>query len=163
MEVVQEAGRSLRMQSLFIATKVFDVKLIEGKVMMKTLNYFRSQQLVRGIGVAVTAVMILAGCTSVPPPIEQMAVSRAALSNANGTGANEFAPIQFKIAVEKMTAAEKAMNEKDYPLARQLAEEAQVDAQLAGLTARSVKAQKAAEAVQEDSRVLRKEIDRKTK
>ena len=108
-------------------------------------------------------IMIMAGCTSVPPPIEQMAVSRAALSNANGTGANEFAPIQFKIAVEKMTAAEKAMNEKDYPLARQLAEEAQVDAQLAGLTARSVKAQKAAEAVQEDSRVLRKEIDRKTK
>jgi hypothetical protein len=34
---------------------------------------------------------------------------------------------------------------------------------LATATARSVKAQKAADAVQEDSRVLRKEIDRKSK
>lgn len=151
------------MQSQFTGMKVFDVKLIEGKVMMKTFKYFKSYQVVRGIGVAVTAAVLMAGCASVPPPIEQMAVSRAALNNANTTGANEFAPIQFKTAVEKMASAEKAMNEKDYQLARQLAEEAQVDAQLAGLTARSVKAQKAAEAVQEDTRVLRKEIERKTK
>ena len=62
--------------------------------------------------------------------------------------------------MEKMDAAEKAMTEEDYPLARQLAEEAQVDAQLAATTARSAKAQKAASALQEDNRVLRKEIDR---
>ena len=55
--------------------------------------------------------------------------------------------------MEKMDAAEKAMAEEDYPLARQLAEEAQVDAQLAATTARSAKAQKAASALQEDNRV----------
>jgi Domain of unknown function (DUF4398) len=131
--------------------------------MMKNPNHPRSHQVLRGIGVSVAAVILMAGCASVPPPIEQMAVSRAALNNANSAGANEFAPVQLKSAMDKMQAAEQAMTAQDYPLARQLAEEAEVDAKLAGLTARSVKAQKAAEAVQEDSRVLRKEIDRKTK
>jgi hypothetical protein len=130
--------------------------------MMKTLNNSRSHQILRGIGVSAAAAILISGCASVPPPIEQMAVSRAALNNANSAGANEFAPVQLKSAMDKMQGAEQAMTAKDYPLASQLAEEAEVDAKLAGLTARSVKAQKAAEAIQEDSRVLRKEIDRKT-
>jgi hypothetical protein len=62
-----------------------------------------------------------------------------------------------------MAAAERAMVDKNYELARTLAEQAQVDAQLAGAMARSAKATKAAEALQEDSRVLRQELDRKTK
>jgi septal ring factor EnvC (AmiA/AmiB activator) len=92
-----------------------------------------------------------------------MAVSKAAISNANSTGGSEFAPLQLKSAMEKMDRAERAMTDKNYELARQLAEQAQVDAQLAGLTARSAKAQKAVDALLEDNRVLRQEIDRKTK
>lgn len=131
---------------------------------MKNLNSLKSLQLMRGISISAGAAILLAACASVPPPpIEQMAVSRAAINNANSAGANEFAPVQLKSALDKMQGAEKAMTDKDYPLAKQLAEEAEVDAKLAGLTARSVKAQKAADTVQEDSRVLRKEIDRKTK
>jgi hypothetical protein len=63
--------------------------------------------------------------------------------------------------MDKMDAAERAMTAEDYVLARQLAEEAQVDAQLAAATARSAKAQKAAAALLQDNRVLRQEIDRK--
>lgn len=131
---------------------------------MKNLNSLKSFQILRGIGISAGAAILVAACASAPPPpIEQMAVSRAAINNANSAGANEFAPVQLKSALDKMQGAEKAMTDKDYPLAKQLAEEAEVDAKLAGLTARSVKAQKAADTVQEDSRVLRKEIDRKTK
>ncbi len=131
---------------------------------MKNLNYPRLHQILSGFGASIAAVILVAGCASAPPPpIEQMAVSRAALGNASGAGANELAPVQFKSALDKMQSAEEAMTAKNYPLAKQLAEEAEVDAKLAGLTARSVKAQKAAEAIQEDSRVLRNEIDRKTK
>jgi hypothetical protein len=131
---------------------------------MKNLDYPRLLRVLNGIGISAAAVMLVAGCASAPPPpIEQMAVSRAALSNANSAGANEFAPVQFKSALDKMQSAEQAMTAKDYPLANQLAEEAEVDAKLAGLTARSIKAKKAAETVQEDSRILRNEIDRKTK
>ncbi|OIR05615.1 hypothetical protein GALL_123590 [mine drainage metagenome] len=130
---------------------------------MKNLGNSRSYQALRGIGVSLAAVILISACASVPPPIEQMAVSKAALNDANSAGANEFAPVQLKSAMDKMQGAEQAMAAKDYPLAKRLAEEAEVDAKLAGLTARSVKAQKAAEAIQEDSRVLRNEIDRKAK
>lgn len=123
------------------------------------------------IGVTVAAAIFMAGCSSTPTipstsafsaPTEQMAVSRAALKNANSTGGNEFAPVQFKSAMEKMEAAERAMGEKNYARARLLAEEVQVDAELAAAAARSAKTQKAADAVQEDNRVLRQEINRKT-
>ena len=53
------------------------------------------------------------------------------------------------------------MTAKDYENAQSLAEQAQVDAQLATAKARAGKAQKAAATVQEDSRVLRQELDRK--
>ena len=59
-----------------------------------------------------------------------------------------------------MDAAERAMTAEDYSNARQQAEQAQVDAQLAAATARTSKAQKAAGALQEDNRVLRQELDR---
>ena len=54
------------------------------------------------------------------------------------------------------------MTEKDYKKAQVLAEQAQADAQLATAKAASAKAKKAADAVQEDSHVLRKELDRKS-
>jgi len=135
---------------------------MDGKT-MKKLNYPRSHQVIRGIGVSIAAAFLLAACASVPPPTEQMAVSRAAVSSASSAGATEFAPLLLKSAMDKMAAAERAMTEKKYVSARELAEQAQVDAQLAAASSRSAKAQKAAEAVQEDSRVLRKEIDRKSK
>ncbi len=104
--------------------------------------------------------LTIVGCASAPPT-EQMAVSKVAINAATSAGGNEFAPVALKLAMDKMDAAEQSITEGDYVNARQLAEQAQVDAQLAGATARSVKAQKAAGALQEDNRVLRQEIERK--
>lgn len=116
----------------------------------------------RKMAVVIAAAVFAAGCASTPAPTAQMAVSRDAINTAGSAGANEFAPRQFRSAMDEMNGAEQAMRAENYVLARQLAEQAQVDAQLATATARSAKAQKAADAVQEDSRVLRQEIDRKT-
>jgi len=132
---------------------------------MRIFYYLKSYQKHK-VGVAVATAIFVAGCASTPTtpaPTEQMAVSRAAVSNASSAGGNEFAPLQLKSAMEKMDGAERAMAEKNYVRARQLAEQAQVDAQLAEAMARSAKAQKAADALREDNRVLRKEIDRKAK
>jgi hypothetical protein len=107
--------------------------------------------------------IFMAGCATPPPPLELIAVSKAAVNDANVAGANELAPIQYKSAVDKMTAAEVAMAKKEYPLAKQLAEQAHVDAKLAVAMARAAKAKKAADALQEDSRILNQEIGRKTK
>jgi Domain of unknown function (DUF4398) len=106
------------------------------------------------------AALMLSACAGLPVPTEQMAVSKLAVSNAASAGSNEFAPLPLKSAMDKMDTAERAMTAEDYLLARRLAEQAQVDAQLAAATSRSVKAQKAASALQEGNRVLRKEIDR---
>lgn len=130
---------------------------------MEKINHLKSFQM-SSVGTAVAAAIFMAGCAStpsIPAPTEQMAVSRAALNNASSAGGNELAPLQLKSAMEKMDAAERAMGEKNYARAKLLAEEALVDAKLAEATARAAKAQKAAEALEEDNRVLRKELDRK--
>ncbi|MDP3878106.1 MAG: DUF4398 domain-containing protein [Methylobacter sp.] len=127
---------------------------------MKNLYRLRQIQLIRGLGITVAAV-ITVGCASLPAPTEQMAMSKLTVSNAGSAGGNEFAPLQFKSAQDKMDAAERAMVKEDYLSARQLAEQAQADAELASAMARSAKAQKAAGSLREGIRVLRQEIDRK--
>ncbi|WP_297479312.1 DUF4398 domain-containing protein [Ferrovum sp.] len=128
--------------------------------MMRNFHYIKSNQILRRIGVIVGAAILVAGCASTPPPTAQMAISKTAVSNASSAGGTEYAPLQLKSAKEKLDAAERAMVEKNYVLAKQLAEEAQVDAELAVAIARSNQAKKAADAVQEDSRALHQEIDR---
>jgi hypothetical protein len=109
------------------------------------------------------AVALIAGCASIPAPTEQVAVSKAAVANAVSAGAPEFAAPDLRTAQDKLERANLAMVAKDYESALWLAEQAQADAELAGAKARSAKAQKAVEAVQEDSRVLREELNRKSK
>lgn len=128
--------------------------------MIRKFIQLRSQFMHR-IGVIVGAAILMAGCASTPAPIEQMAISREAVSNATSAGGNEFAPVQLNSAIEKMNAAEQAIEKKDYVRARQLAEQAEADAQLAATMARSAKAKKAADELQESSRILRQEIQRK--
>jgi len=63
-------------------------------------------------------------------------------------------------ARDKMLLANQAMAAKDYKLARELAAQAEVDAKLAQSKANSAKAQAASDALQEDIRVLRAELER---
>lgn len=112
--------------------------------------------------IGLVTVLFAAGCASIPAPTEQIAVSKAAVNSANSAGGNEFAPVALRAAMEKMDAAERAMAREDYLIARQQAEQAQVDAQLAASTARAAKAQKAASELQEGNRVLREELNRVT-
>ncbi len=128
---------------------------------MKTSRQLKDA--VRTLSVATATLGLIAGCASTPAPTEQMALSRAALDTALSVGGNEHAPLQLQAAMNKMDAAEKALAKEDYAEARKLAEQAEVDAKLASAMARSAKAQKASEAVQDDIRVLRQEIDRNAK
>jgi hypothetical protein len=106
--------------------------------------------------------VVFVSCAAFPPPTEQIAVSKVAISNANNAGGNEFASAEMRAAQDKLDRAVQAMTAEDYKNAKLLAEQAQVDAQLATAKAGSAKAQKAADTVQEDSHILRKEIDRKS-
>lgn len=112
---------------------------------------------------AIGCVAVISGCASAPAPTEQMAVSKSAIANAVSAGGAEHAAMEMTRAQEKMNRANLAMAREDYDTARSLAEEAQADARLAEKKAHSEKAQKAANVMQDDIRVLREEINRKSK
>lgn len=110
---------------------------------------------------ALAAVLGLAACASQKAPATaDVAVSRNAVANAVQAGAAELAPAEITAARAKMMRASEALAAKDYRLARELAVQAQADAQLAQSKANSAKATAASNALNEDLRVLRQEVDR---
>lgn len=97
------------------------------------------------------------------PATADVAVSKNAVENAVSAGAADLAPEEINAARAKMMRANQALAAKDYTLARSLATEAQADAKLAQSKANSAKATAAANALQDDLRVLREEVDRANK
>ena len=109
----------------------------------------------------VSALALATGCSSLKTPATaDVAVSKAAVESAAGAGGVEFAPVEMNSAREKLAQANKAMAEKDYQRAVELASSAQADAKLAQGKANSAKAQAAASALNDDIRVLREELNR---
>jgi hypothetical protein len=116
------------------------------------------------LALSATALALLVGCSSMKTPATaDVAVSKAAVDSAVGAGGAEFAPLEMDSARTKMAAANQAMANKDYKLAATLATEAQADAKLAQGKANNAKAQAAADALQDNLRVLREELDRASK
>lgn len=110
---------------------------------------------------ALAAMLVLAGCASQKAPATaDVAVSRNAVQNAVQAGAAELAPAEITAARAKMMRANEALAARDYKLARELAMQAQADAQLAQSKANSAKATAASDALNEDLRVLRQEVER---
>lgn len=122
-----------------------------------------SHQWYRAVGAIGLAAVVMAGCASVPRPTEEIAVANSAITNAARAGGAEHAPVEMTAAREKMDRANRAMAKEAYEDARRLAEEAQVDARLAEKKAESAKARKAAIAMGDDIRVLREEINRRSR
>lgn len=105
------------------------------------------------------AALALLGACSSNPPREEMAVGRAAVERASGPAASE-APLELASAREKIARANVAMTNKDYVLARRLAQEAEADAMLAEARARETRSDRALGEVRESLRVLRAELNR---
>jgi Domain of unknown function (DUF4398) len=104
----------------------------------------------------------LSGCASTPAPTEQLAVAEAAVQRANTNATSESSAIELKVATNKLAAARQAMAGKDYELALRLAEQAEVDAEVAALRAQSARSRQAAQESKDASRVLSEEINRKS-
>lgn len=113
---------------------------------------------------AVGLVLILVGCASTAPPSarlqEQMTRSSSAIEQAGGVGAQELAPVALRDAELKLEQAREAMTKEKYDRAFRLAQQAEVDAELAQVSALSAKAKRAAQELRESIRTLRAEITR---
>jgi hypothetical protein len=100
-------------------------------------------------------------CASVPAPTEQLAVARSMLSQAQSAGATQHAPVELNAARTKLDQAEEAMRREDHERARQLAEQAEVDARLAWTKSDTARSQRAAAEVQQGIEVLKQELQRR--
>jgi hypothetical protein len=112
---------------------------------------------------AACVLALVAGCATAPPPVEEMAVARSAVSDAVSAGSAEYAPAELSSAQEKLELGHAAAADRRYDDARRLAEESEVDARLAATTARSRKAQDAVAEVDSGIQALKDEIARGTR
>jgi DNA repair ATPase RecN len=116
----------------------------------------------KSAGVAAAALWMLAACASTPIPNDKIAVAKQSLQRAEQSGAPEFAPVELAAARDKLNRAEKAAADHDGEPATVLAEQANVDAQLAEATAMQQKSHKAASEFDASMQALRAESLRST-
>ena len=108
------------------------------------------------------AVLGLAACASSPVPYEKIAVAKSAVQRAEQNGAPEMAPVELAAARDKLARAEKAAADHDGKPAAVLADQANVDAQLAEATAAEQRSHKAALEFDASMQALRQESMRAT-
>ena len=109
---------------------------------------------------AIAASLCIAACASNPPAEPQIAVARESLARAEQAGAPQAAPTELAAARDKLARAEKANADHSEPLATQLAEQANVDAQVAEATALQLRAHKAAMDFDASMQTLQQESQR---
>lgn len=108
------------------------------------------------------AALSLASCASKPPvPNEQLAVSKAAIEQAQRAQANEYAAVELRQAQDKLSQAQAAVQREDYTAAKRLAEQAEADARLAETKSHSTKARNAVAEINESIQALRRELERR--
>ena len=117
----------------------------------------RPLTLIKGIAACAAAVLTLAACASNPVADEKIAVAKASVQRAEGSGAPELAPTELAAARDKLARAEQANSARDLLPATQLAEQADADAQLAEATAQQERSHKAAMEFDASMEALRQE------
>jgi hypothetical protein len=122
----------------------------------------QTSRLLKGVVLGAAAATVLGACASTPIPSEKLAVAKASLQRAEQSGAPELAPVELATARDKLARAEKAVADKDAQPATLLAEQANVDAQLAEATAMQQKSHKAATEFDASMQALRQEAMRPT-
>ncbi len=90
----------------------------------------------------------------------QLATSREAVDQAQMAGAEENAPAEFGVATDKLTRANAAANGHHKHDAMRLAQQAQVDANLARAKSESTQARLAAAELTKTNQTLREAINR---
>jgi hypothetical protein len=79
----------------------------------------------------------IVACASTPMPVEKLAVAKTSIARAEQAQAAQFAQVELNSARNKFAAAQAAVDKKDATVAARLADQADVDAQLAESTARA--------------------------
>lgn len=82
--------------------------------------------------ILITALItVLSSCATLPPDPTLLNNARAAISQAELIGAQEYSPLELRFARERLDAAIEALELDDVEQARRLADGAEIEAQLA--------------------------------
>src|SRR3954464_15088659 len=79
----------------------------------------------------------IVACASSPMPVDKLAVAKSSVERAEQAQAAQFAQVELSTARNKLAAAQAAADKRDADIAARLADQADVDAQLAESTARA--------------------------
>lgn len=115
-----------------------------------------------GTSLLIGSSLLLAGCATATPPTDAVATAGTAVNQAIDAKAAQHAPLELRLATEKLDRAQSALSEEDYEGARRLAEQARADARLAEANARSASERREAQEVEQTIDVLEREADRNT-
>ena len=103
--------------------------------------------------------LALAACANEAPPTAQVTLADSTIRDAETAGAVQYSPVELNTAREKLEAARRNMQDDNNEQARRLAEEAEVDARLAELRARTKTTRDAVAAIQSSIDTLRRELN----
>jgi len=116
-------------------------------------------------GTSVAVVMLLTGiaingCTSAAPrPDDALVRAKTAVDQATTAGSGQYAPVDLNSAGSKLQSANEEEAKGNYKQAKYLAEESQVDAELALAKTQDAKAQEAADQVRKGNQALQDQVD----
>lgn len=114
-------------------------------------------RLTKGTAAFAATVVVLAACATNPAADEKIAVAKASVQRAEGSGAPELAPVELASARDKLARAEKANAARNLQPATLLAEQANIDAELAEATAQQHRSHAAAVEFDTSMQTLRQE------
>jgi hypothetical protein len=86
---------------------------------------------IKNLLIVAGALTLLAACATTPPDPRLLDNARNAIQQAQEAGASEYAPLELRFARERLTAAEFEAERNNAGAARRLADEAEIEAQLA--------------------------------
>lgn len=101
---------------------------------------------------------LIAGCATTPPDSSLLDNARAAIEQAEAADAEEYAPIELRYANERLAAADQALENDRPDDARRLAEQAEIEAQLALARTRAALARAELQRKQEDLEQIRADL-----
>ncbi|MBD8097103.1 DUF4398 domain-containing protein [Pseudomonas fluorescens] len=107
---------------------------------------------------AVIVAATLAGCATPLAPTEKISLARDSVGRALAAQATQFAPLEMKTAQDKLARMEQAIGEKHYAEVDALAEQIEVDANLAETKANTVRKQQVLQQAREGIQVLKQEM-----
>jgi hypothetical protein len=118
----------------------------------------------RRLRFALPAIIVFAAaCASTPPaPTGSLQAAQQAISNAERVDAASLAGVELGEARGKLSAAQRAIEQKDMIVAEQFAVEARVEADLAAAKAGAAKATAANADIKRSNATLIEEMQRKT-